>query len=103
MSTFQDLRMLLSFAGAVVITACTFALLRVCRTPGRIHAGVIPGAVLFGTGWALSGGYADIPIVQVACGHLPVLVTIVDVTLGIRLCRPAHARYLHLDRGSCGL
>jgi hypothetical protein len=48
MFTFQDLRMLLSFAGAVVIIACVFALLRIRRTRGRIHAGLIPGAVLFG-------------------------------------------------------
>ncbi|MFE8944307.1 YeeE/YedE thiosulfate transporter family protein [Streptomyces sp. NPDC007856] len=103
MFTFQDLRMLLSFAGAVVITVCAFALLRVRRTPGRIHAGVIPGAVLFGTGWAISGGCPAIPIVQVAGGYLPALVTIVGVTVGIRLCRWANARYFHLDRGSCGL
>ncbi|MGW1912280.1 YeeE/YedE thiosulfate transporter family protein [Streptomyces sp. NPDC002076] len=103
MFTFQDLRMLLSFAGAVVIIVCAFALLRVRRTPGRIHAGVIPGAVLFGTGWAISGGCPAIPIVQVAGGYLPALVTIAGVTVGIRLCRWANARYFHLDRGSCGL
>lgn len=103
MFTFQDLRMLLSFAGAVVIIVCAFALLRIRRTPGRIHAGVIPGAVLFGTGWAISGGCPAIPIVQVAGGYLPALVTIVGVTVGIRLCRWANARYFHLDRGSCGL
>ena len=103
MFTFQDLRMLLSFAGAVVIIVCAFALLRVRRTPGRIHVGVIPGAVLFGTGWAISGGCPAIPIVQVASGYLPALVTIVGVTVGIRLCRWANSRYFHLDRGSCGL
>ncbi|MFF4213654.1 YeeE/YedE thiosulfate transporter family protein [Streptomyces sp. NPDC001796] len=103
MFTFQDLRMLLSFAGAVAIIVCAFALLRVRRTPGRIHAGVVPGAVLFGTGWAISGGCPAIPIVQVAGGYLPALVTIVGVTVGIRLCRWANARYFHLDRGSCGL
>ncbi|MFE5186415.1 YeeE/YedE thiosulfate transporter family protein [Streptomyces sp. NPDC056628] len=103
MFTFQDLRMFLSFAGAVVIIVCAFALLRVRRTPGRIHAGVIPGAVLFGTGWAISGGCPAIPIVQVASGYLPALVTILGVTVGIRLCRWANARYFHLDRGSCGL
>ncbi|MFE7393468.1 YeeE/YedE thiosulfate transporter family protein [Streptomyces sp. NPDC057582] len=103
MFTFQDLRMLLSFAGAVVIIVCVFALLRVRRTPGRIHAGVIPGAVLFGTGWAISGGCPAIPIIQVASGYLPALVTIVGVVVGIRLCRWANARYFHLDRGSCGL
>ncbi|MDT0469781.1 YeeE/YedE thiosulfate transporter family protein [Streptomyces gibsoniae] len=103
MFTFQDPRMLFSFAGAVVIIACVFALLRVRRTPGRIHAGVIPGAVLFGTGWAISGGCPAIPIIQVASGYLPALVTIAGVAVGIRLCRWANARYFHLDRGSCGL
>ncbi|MCQ4084028.1 YeeE/YedE family protein [Streptomyces sp. RB6PN25] len=103
MFTFQDLRMLLAFAGAVVIIVCVFALLRVRRTPGRIHAGVIPGAALFGTGWAISGGCPAIPIVQVASGYLPAVVTIAGVVVGMRLCRWANARYFQLDRGSCGL
>ncbi|MER5184834.1 YeeE/YedE thiosulfate transporter family protein [Streptomyces sp. NPDC002896] len=103
MFTFQDLRMFLAFVGAVVIIVCVFALLRVRRTPGRIHAGVIPGAVLFGTGWAISGGCPAIPIIQVASGYLPAVVTIAGVAVGMRLCRWANARYFHLDRGSCGL
>ncbi len=103
MFTFQDLRMFLSFAGAVVIIACVFAVLRVPRTPGRVHAGVVPGAVLFGVGWAISGGCPAIPIIQVASGYLPALITIAGVAVGIRLCRWANGRYFHLDRGSCGL
>jgi hypothetical protein len=103
MFTFQDLRMFLAFAGAVWIIVVVFALIGVRRTPGRIHAGVIPGAVLFGTGWAISGGCPAIPIVQVASGYLPALVTIAGVIVGIRLCRWANAKYFHLDRGSCGL
>jgi hypothetical protein len=103
MFTFQDLRMFLSFAGAVVIIVVAYTLLRVRRTPGRIHAGVIPGAVLYGTGWAISGGCPAIPIVQVASGYLPALVTIAGVIVGIWLSRWANAKYFHLDRGSCGL
>ncbi|MCM2579377.1 YeeE/YedE thiosulfate transporter family protein [Streptomyces meridianus] len=103
MFTFQDLRMFLAFAGAVAIIVCVFALLRVRRTPGRIHAGVVPGAVLFGTGWAVSGGCPAIPIIQVASGYLPAVITIVGVVVGMRLCRWANGRYFHLDRGSCGL
>ncbi|GGK16074.1 YeeE/YedE thiosulfate transporter family protein [Streptomyces sp. NPDC051217] len=103
MFTFQDLRMLLSFGGAVVIIVCVFALLKVRRTPGRIHAGVIPGAVLFGTGWAISGGCPAIPIIQVASGYLPALVTIVGIVVGVRLCRWVRGRYLHIDSGSCEL
>ncbi|MGH3657929.1 MAG: YeeE/YedE thiosulfate transporter family protein [Micromonosporaceae bacterium] len=103
MFTFQDLRMLLAFTGAVMIIMLIFALLRVRRTPGRIHAGVIPGAILFGTGWAITGGCPAIPIVQVATGYLPALITITGVTVGIRLSAWANAKYFHLDRGSCGL
>jgi hypothetical protein len=101
MFTFQDLRMLLAFGGGVALIVVVFALIRVRRTPGRVHAGVIPGAVLFGTGWAVSGGCPAIPIVQVASGYLPALVTIVGIVVGVRLCHWANARYLHLDVGSC--
>lgn len=103
MFTFQDLRMFYAFAGAVVIIAIAFALLRVRRTTQRIHAGVVPGAVLFGVGWAISGGCPAIPIIQVASGYLPALVTIAGVVVGMWLCRWASGRYFQLDRGSCGL
>ena len=103
MFTFQDLRMLLSFAGGVAIIVVAFLLLRVRRTPGKIHAGVVPGAVLFGAGWAISGGCPAIPIVQIATGYVPALFTIAGVVVGIRLCRYANARFMRLDRGSCGL
>ncbi|MFC5995941.1 YeeE/YedE thiosulfate transporter family protein [Pseudonocardia hispaniensis] len=103
MFTFQDLRMLLAFAGAVAILVVVYAILQVRRAPGRIHAGVVPGAILFGVGWAISGGCPAIPIIQVASGYLPALVTIAGVVVGIRLCRWANGKYFHLDRGSCGL
>jgi uncharacterized protein len=103
MFTFQDLRMFYAFAGAVAIIVVVFAIVGVRRTPGRIHRGVIPGAIMFGTGWAISGGCPAIPIVQVATGYLPALVTIAGVAVGMWLCRRANAKYFHLDRGSCGL
>jgi hypothetical protein len=102
MFTFQDLRMIFAFAGGVGIIVIVFAILRVRRTPGRIHAGVIPGAVMFGTGWAISGGCPAIPIIQVASGYLPAIVTVVGVIVGVRLCRWTNAKYLHVDSGSCG-
>ena len=103
MFTFQDLRMFFAFAGAVAIIVVVFAVMGVRRTPGRIHAGVIPGAVLFGTGWAISGGCPAIPIIQVASGYLPAIATIAGIIVGIRLCRWTNAKYFQLDRGSCGL
>ncbi|NIJ10159.1 hypothetical protein FHU38_000503 [Saccharomonospora amisosensis] len=103
MFTFQDPRMLLAFGGAVAIIVVIFGVMQVRRTPGRIHAGVVPGAILFGTGWAISGGCPAIPIIQVGSGYLPALVTIAGVAVGMWICRWANARYFHLDRGSCGL
>ncbi|MFI0470961.1 DUF6691 family protein [Saccharopolyspora sp. 5N102] len=103
MFTFRDPRMLYAFAGAVAIIVVVFAVVGVRRTAGRIHRGVIPGAVLFGTGWAISGGCPAIPIIQVASGYLPALVTIAGVMVGMWLCRWANARFFQLDRGSCGL
>ncbi|MEV0701163.1 YeeE/YedE thiosulfate transporter family protein [Saccharopolyspora sp. NPDC050389] len=103
MFTFRDPRMLYAFAGAVAIIVVVFAVVGVRRTAGRIHGGVIPGAVLFGTGWAISGGCPAIPIIQVASGYLPALVTIAGVMVGMWLCRWANARFFQLDRGSCGL
>ncbi|GIG88096.1 YeeE/YedE thiosulfate transporter family protein [Plantactinospora endophytica] len=102
MFTFQDLRMLGAFAGGVALVVVVFALIRVRRSPGRIHKGVIPGAVLFGGGWALSGGCPAIPIVQVASGYVPALVTIGGIVVGTWLCRWVNARYLRVDVGSCG-
>ncbi|MFY1671410.1 YeeE/YedE thiosulfate transporter family protein [Plantactinospora sp. WMMB334] len=101
MFTFQDPRMLFAFGGGVALIAVVFVLFRVRRTPGRIHAGVVPGALLFGSGWALSGGCPAIPIIQVASGYLPALVTIGGIVFGVQLHRWVNARYLHLDTGSC--
>ena len=101
MFTFQDLRMLFAFAGAVAVLVVAFLLLRVRPVSTRIHSGVVPGAVLFGTGWAISGGCPAIPIVQVASGYLPALVTIGGVVVGMQLSRWANARVLHVDQGSC--
>lgn len=103
MFTFQSWRMLLAFAGAVMIIALVFAVIRARRAPLRIHAGVVPGALLFGAGWAVSGGCPAIPIVQVASGYLPALATIAGIAAGIALCNWANTRFFHLDRGSCGL
>ncbi len=104
MFTFQDLRMLLTFAGAVAIAAVlTFFLFRNRRPGGPIHKGVVPGAVLFGTGWALSGGCPTIPFVQLGTGYLPALFTLAGIGVGMVTYRRVNARYLHLDSGSCGV
>ncbi len=105
MFTFQDWRMFLSFAGGVSMAAVLFTTFaRHDRGPNLpFHKGIVPGAVLFGAGWALTGGCPAIPIVQVATGYVPGLVTLAGVVVGMRLFRKTNSRWFHLDPGSCGL
>ncbi|TCK20794.1 YeeE/YedE thiosulfate transporter family protein [Pseudonocardia endophytica] len=102
MFTLRDPRMLLAFAGAVAIIVVVFAVIGVRRVPPRLHAGVVPGAVLFGIGWAISGGCPAIPLVQLGSGYLPALATIAGIVVGVRLCRRVSPRILPSGTGSCG-
>ncbi len=102
MFTFQQPRMLLAFAGAVAIIVVVFGLLGVRRNPPRLHAGVVPGAALFGIGWAISGGCPAIPLVQLGSGYLPAAATIAGIVVGMRLCRRVAPRVLPAGTGSCG-
>ncbi len=104
MFTFQDFRMLFAFAGGVALAVVGFRFFGGPKPASpRIHKGVVPGAVMFGVGWAISGGCPSIPIIQVATGYLPALVTIAGIVVGTATYRKLNGRYLRLDTGSCGV
>jgi hypothetical protein len=103
MFTFQDLRLLLTFAGAVAVAMVGFALL--CRgdvLPGRpIHRGTVPGGVLFGAGWALCGACPAIALVQLGEGRGAAAATAVGIGGGIWAAQLTRRRW-RWDSGSCG-
>lgn len=104
MFTFQDLRMFLTFCGAVVVAGALFFFFTKDRPKGApIHKGIVPGAMLFGTGWAISGGCPSIPIVQLGTGYTPALVTMVGIAAGMRAYRKLNAKYFHFDSGACAV
>ena len=84
MFTFTDLRLFLTFCGGVAISMVGFLILaRGKRMPRRIfHRGTIPGGILFGIGWALTGGCPTGAIVQVGEGKLIALFTLAGVLIG---------------------
>jgi len=104
MFTLRDFRMLLTFMGAVGVAGILFLVFRQ-KAPAsvRIHKGIVPGAVLFGTGWAISGGCPSIPIVQLGTGYLPAIVTMTGIAVGMKAYRKLNARVFHFDAGACNV
>jgi uncharacterized membrane protein YedE/YeeE len=105
MFIFSDLRMLYSFAGAVGILIILFPLLRK-RIPKEhkiFQPGTIPGSMLFGFGWAISGACPGLVFVQLGHGALPAVFTMLGITFGVWLYRKAHARFFGWDTGTCGV
>ncbi len=102
MFTFSDLRLLLTFAAAVVLAGVGFALH--CRGAGmpirRIVKGTVPGALLFGVGWAIAGGCPGAVLAQIGEGKVPALVTLVAILVGSAIGRRVKAR-AGWDSGSC--
>ncbi len=97
-----DLRLLLGFCGAVALAMAGFFLLaRYDGLPNRrVHPGTVPGGLLFGAGWALTGGCPSIALVQLGEGHVAALATVAGVVGGTWACQRLRAA-LGWDVGSC--
>ena len=104
MFVFDDLRLFLTFAGAVGIGMIGLqTVARKQKLPHQtIHKGVIPGAVLFGIGWALTGGCPGVVLTQIGEGKWVALFTFVGILVGSFIYKLVHAKYFRWDRGSCG-
>ncbi|MFO0695603.1 MAG: YeeE/YedE thiosulfate transporter family protein [Polyangiales bacterium] len=105
MFTFADLRLVLTFAVCVSIVAALWVvLLRRGPIPfgsRSIHRGTVPGSLLFGIGWAVTGACPSIAFVQAGEGQLGALVTIAGIVLGNYLYSRVNERYLHIASDSC--
>jgi uncharacterized membrane protein YedE/YeeE len=103
MFTFADLRLLFTFAGAVGIAYVGFLIFAYGRRIERkkFHPGTIPGAILFGAGWAVTGSCPSIAFVQLGQGYLPAAFTILGIAAGVWLYRAVHRRLFRWDTGSC--
>lgn len=86
MFTFADLRMFLTFAlGVVGLGGAFYAIARRESpgwTPRPIHRGTVAGSVLFGVGWALSGGCPGVVLAQIGEGRLHGLFALAGILAG---------------------
>lgn len=103
MFVFQDLRLFFTFIGALALSMVCFKVilhgeLKVHRP---LHKGTILGGIIFGLGWALSGGCPAIPLVQLGEGKLAALFSLAGIIIGLIIYRYVQRRFLRWDTGSC--
>lgn len=80
----RDLRLLLAFAAAVGLSVALFTLFRahLKLAPMRFHKGTIPGAALFGIGWAVTGVCPGVALIQIGQGIWPAFATLGGILAG---------------------
>lgn len=103
MFLFTDQRMLFTFAGAVAFAAIFFNILiqGLPASNKHLHPGVIPGSLIFGAGWAISGSCPGIALVQIGEGQLAAVFTAFGILFGVWSYRRVHRRFFRWDSGSC--
>lgn len=104
MFTLQDFRLIAAFAGAVGLLAIGFAIISRQRHIPRkkFNKGTIPGSVLFGAGWAITGSCPSIALVQLGEGQLAALFVVFGIFFGVWGYRRMAAGSIQLDSGICG-
>jgi len=104
MFIFADFRMFLAFAGAVAICMVGFAVLARGKSIVRkaYSKGTIPGSVLFGVGWAITGSCPSIALVQLGEGRLAAAFSVLGMFFGVWAYRRMASGALSFDTGVCG-
>ncbi len=67
----------------------------------RMTPGTLPGAAIFGVGWALTGTCPGPAVVQEGLGHWVALATVAGIFLGNLAYETAHRRWFHWRPDSC--
>ncbi len=77
-------RLMLAYGGALILAFVGFRLLawRDALPPKPIRAGTVPGAIVFGAGWAVSGACPAVALVQIGEGKSAAVVTLCGMIAG---------------------
>jgi len=104
MFVFEDLRLYYVFFGAVGLSSVGFLLFKSIRRAGKkqFHSGTIPGSIMFGVGWAITGACPSVALVQLGEGQFAAAFTLLGIYFGVLVYRTLSAGSLKLDTGVCG-
>lgn len=103
MFAFIDIRLFLTFIGGVTFLMVARFLFK-GRFPSQrkiFQPGTLPGSMLFGFGWAVTGACPSMVFVQLGQGKLAAIMTLFGMYLGVVLYRKIHRKYFRWDVGSC--
>lgn len=67
----------------------------------RLTPGTLPGAAIFGVGWALTGTCPGPAVIQIGEGHWVALATVAGIFAGNIAYEAAHRRWFHWQPDSC--
>jgi len=104
MFTLSDFRLMAAFAASIGVSMIGFLILARGKSIARkaFGKGTIPGSVVFGTGWALTGACPSIALVQLGEGKLAALFTLSGILFGVWAYRRVAAGGFRLDTAVCG-
>lgn len=104
MFIFADLRMFLTFAGAVGITMVGFLLVaRGKKIPSKVYSkGTVLGGAIFGVGWAITGACPSTALVQLGEGRLAAVFSVLGILFGVWMYRRIAKGSVKFDTGVCG-
>jgi uncharacterized membrane protein YedE/YeeE len=113
MFRFRNAQLYFVIGTAFVLNLIAFQILRRSGATGRygmpfnlpdriFHPGIIPGAIIFGVGWAITGTCPGTAMAQLGEGHLSARLVIGGVFAGAWIYPRVHARYFHWQASRCG-
>lgn len=104
MFIFSDLRLLYLFIATLMLSALGFAILtrQIKLNKKPVTSGTVPGSIMFGIGWALTGACPSIALVQIGEGKMAALFTVLGIFFGVWVYRKLSTSTLKLDKGVCG-
>jgi len=100
----QNIPLLLVFIGAIVLSMLGFLVFFRQHDIVRktYNSGTVPGSIMFGVGWAMTGACPSIALVQLGEGQMAAGLTVVGIVTGIWFYRKIAAPAFQLDTGVCG-
>lgn len=94
----------IAFATVLIVTGPLWVLLeRYAARPFKrpVHPGSVPGGLVFGVGWALSGACPALALVQLGEGKGMALVTLLGILLGNYVYARVHERHFRWPAAHC--